>query len=59
MRKPRGAYRHTVETSIYLTPTATSRGIGMELYSALVGVMAETDVHRLIAGISLPNAASR
>lgn len=56
--KPRSAYRFTVETSIYLHPDQARRGLGFELYQALVGELAERGLHCLIGGISLPNAAS-
>jgi len=34
--RPRSAYRYTVEDSIYLAPTATGRGIGARLLSAVI-----------------------
>lgn len=56
--RPKAAYRTSVETSIYLTQETKSRGIGMQLYSALFNALAEEDVHRAYAGITLPNEAS-
>ena len=35
-----------------------SQGIGTQLYSALFNALAEEDVHRAYAGITLPNEAS-
>jgi phosphinothricin acetyltransferase len=52
------AYDTTVETSVYLAPPACGRGIGAQLYAALFASLAGADVHRLVAGITLPNAAS-
>jgi len=34
--RPRSAYRHTVEDSIYVDPQATGKGIGTQLLSALI-----------------------
>ncbi len=52
------AYDTTVETSIYCAPEATGRGIGTLLYRALFVALAGEDIHRLVAGITLPNNAS-
>jgi phosphinothricin acetyltransferase len=56
--KPKPAYLPTVETTIYLVPNATGRGIGKRLYAALLGRLATEDVHRAFAGIVVPNTAS-
>lgn len=56
--KLRQAYKHSVEVSIYVRNQAKQKGIGSELYQRLFGELAETDVHALMAGISLPNEAS-
>lgn len=56
--KVRAAYRHSVETTIYLEPTRTGMGIGRFLYEALIGVLREKPIHTIIGGIALPNAAS-
>ncbi len=56
--RPRRAYDTTIETSVYLAPDATGKGIGRQLYSALFAALEEEDVHRAIAGITLPNDAS-
>ncbi|MFC1674224.1 GNAT family N-acetyltransferase [Pseudomonadota bacterium] len=34
--RPRSAYRHTVEDSIYVDPATTGKGIGTKLLSALI-----------------------
>jgi phosphinothricin acetyltransferase len=34
--RPRSAYRFTVEDSVYLDPTATGRGIGRQLLTAII-----------------------
>ncbi|MEH6372944.1 N-acetyltransferase family protein [Streptomyces sp. KLMMK] len=52
------AYETSVETSIYLGPGHTGRGLGGLLYRTLFEVLAGEDVHRAYAGITQPNAAS-
>jgi phosphinothricin acetyltransferase len=52
------AYDTSVETSIYLAPGATGRGLGRALYERLFAALDGADVHRAIAGITLPNEAS-
>lgn len=56
--KTRAAYRHSVESSIYLAPEATGRGIGSELYRALIAAVRERGMHCVIGGAALPNPAS-
>jgi large subunit ribosomal protein L9 len=38
--------------------TATGRGLGRALYDALLALLDEAGVHRCVAGIAVPNAAS-
>ena len=47
-----------METSIYLVPAATGKGVGRALYAALFDSLAGEDLHRAYALISLPNEAS-
>ena len=54
----RAAYRHAVESSVYLPPVATGRGIGRQLYQALVAELRARGLHTVIAGVAQPNAAS-
>jgi len=56
--KSRSAYRFTVESTIYLAERATGRGLGVELYRALLDELARVGVHAVLGGISLPNPAS-
>jgi phosphinothricin acetyltransferase len=56
--KLRQAYKHSVEISIYVRNQAKQKGIGSELYQRLLEELSETDIHALMAGISLPNEAS-
>jgi phosphinothricin acetyltransferase len=52
------AYRSTVETSVYVDPSAVGRGLGRALYDDLLTRCDEAGVHRCVAGIALPNDAS-
>lgn len=56
--RERFAYRWTAETSVYIHPQATGRGLGRALYTALHGMLRLMNYRRAVAGIALPNAAS-
>jgi L-amino acid N-acyltransferase YncA len=56
--KVRAAYRNSVESSIYLAPGVTGRGIGKQLYIALIAKLREKGLHCVIGGAALPNPAS-
>ncbi|HEU4663214.1 MAG TPA: arsinothricin resistance N-acetyltransferase ArsN1 family B [Dokdonella sp.] len=56
--KARSAYRHTVESTIYLAPDCIGRGLGLPLYRALLDALRACGTHAVIGGIALPNAAS-
>lgn len=56
--KLRQAYAYSAEVSIYVKNDAKQRGIGTKIYEKLFGELAQTNVHALVAGISLPNDAS-
>jgi phosphinothricin acetyltransferase len=56
--RPKAAYETSVETTIYLAREATGRGVGTKLYTALFAALAEDDLHRAYAGVTLLNTAS-
>lgn len=56
--KARSAYRHSVETTIYLSPDATGEGIGTALYQSLCARLRPLNIHCAIGVIALPNPAS-
>jgi phosphinothricin acetyltransferase len=49
--RPRAAYRHTVEDSIYVAPDATGRGCGRALLEALIERCAGLGLRQMIAVI--------
>ncbi|MGW4405372.1 N-acetyltransferase family protein [Nonomuraea sp. NPDC004702] len=50
--RPKPAYRHSLEVSIYLAPGATGRGLGRLLLSELIRRASATDARSLIAVIA-------
>ncbi len=54
----RAAYRHSVETTVYLTRTACGQGLGKLLYERLLAALGDSGKRAVIGGIALPNAAS-
>nr|WP_241429298.1 GNAT family N-acetyltransferase [Agrococcus sp. ARC_14] len=50
--KQRAAYRHTVESSVYLGPAAGGRGLGRALMEALITEIRERGVREVIAVIA-------
>jgi phosphinothricin acetyltransferase len=56
--RPKGGYRYTRETTIYLAPTAQGRGVGRRLYDDLLARLASDGMHLALAAVALPNPAS-
>jgi phosphinothricin acetyltransferase len=56
--RERAAYRHSVEASIYLDPSAVGKGRGSALLAALLAELRTRTVHCVMGGASLPNEAS-
>ena len=54
----RAAYRHSVETTVYLAPLFQRQGIGRRLYVELIEKLRALGIHRVMGGIALPNAGS-
>ena len=57
--RDRPAYDRTAETSIYLRHDAGGRGLGRALYAALLDELTTRGFHLAVAGMTLPNPASR
>jgi len=47
--RPRAAYRHTVENTVYVAPTAARRGVGRTLLAALIEDCAARGFRQMIA----------
>ncbi|MCU1339744.1 MAG: pat [Bryobacterales bacterium] len=56
--RSKAAYETTVETSVACRPDRIGQGLGTLLYRALFDAIADQDIHRIVAGIAQPNAAS-
>jgi L-amino acid N-acyltransferase YncA len=56
--KTRSAYRFSVESTVYVAPGQTGRGLGTALYRELLDELRKQGVHSVVGGIALPNAAS-
>ncbi len=54
----RDAYRHAVETTVYVRMTRTGRGLGSRLYRALIEDLIARGYHCAVARIALPNDTS-
>lgn len=54
----RHAYRFSVESTVYLAPEFSGKGIGTALYTALLGRLSDGGYHLVIGGIALPNTGS-
>ena len=54
----RSAYRRSVESTVYLAPGATGRGLGSALYGELIARLRARSFHTVIGGIALPDGAS-
>ncbi|GGZ12303.1 GNAT family N-acetyltransferase [Streptomyces poonensis] len=50
--RPKPAYRHTAEDTIYLAPGHTGRGLGTALLNVLLTESAAAGIHRMIAVIA-------
>jgi len=57
--KARGAYRYSVESTVYLKHGTTGQGLGTKLYDRLLSDLRSRGMHSVIGGIALPNAASQ
>jgi phosphinothricin acetyltransferase len=54
----RAAYRWTVESTIYVDPSAHRRGVGDALYAELLNRLRQQGFHSAVAVIALPNDPS-
>lgn len=56
--RARAAYRHTVESTIYLDEAVQGQGFGKRLYSALIASARAKGYREIVGVIALPNPAS-
>jgi phosphinothricin acetyltransferase len=56
--RPKAAYVRSVTTSVYCDPAAVGRGVGTRLYGELLDAIRGRGIHRILTGITLPNAPS-
>ncbi len=56
--KSRCAYKHSVESTVYLKNGASGKGIGSILYQELIDQLKVKKYHAAIGGIALPNEDS-
>ena len=56
--RPRSAYRHTVENSIYVDPAITRRGVGRKLLAALIAQCTAMGMRQMVAVIGDSQNAS-
>ena len=54
----RAAYRHSVNTTVYVAPEAQRTGVGRALYFELLTQLKRRGFHAAFAGIALPNPGS-
>jgi L-amino acid N-acyltransferase YncA len=56
--RPRPAYRRTREASVYVAPGAMGVGLGTRLYSGLLDLLRQDDIHLVVAVVAQRNPAS-
>jgi phosphinothricin acetyltransferase len=54
----RPAYRHSVESTVYVDAARVGQGVGRALYAALLDELRQRGLHLVIGGIALPNEGS-
>jgi len=54
----RPAYRHSVESTVYVDAARVGQGVGRALYAALLDELRRRGLHLVIGGIALPNDGS-
>jgi phosphinothricin acetyltransferase len=56
--RPKQAYDPSVESTVYIHKDEHGCGIGKALYTALFDAVEGEDIHRVYAGVTMPNPAS-
>jgi phosphinothricin acetyltransferase len=53
-----GAYKYSVESSVYVTAASRGRGVGKLLLAPLIDAAVDRELHTIVAGIDTGNEAS-
>lgn len=56
--RPKPAYKHTVESTVYVKHDVLGKQIGSKLYTELLTQLKEQNYHIVLGGLTLPNDAS-
>ena len=56
--RPKPAYKHTVESTVYVKNGAHGKQIGTKLYGKLLDLLKEEGYHMVLGGLTLPNEVS-
>ncbi|MFD1162452.1 MULTISPECIES: GNAT family N-acetyltransferase [Hwangdonia] len=56
--RPKPAYNHTVESTVYVKHGAHGKKIGTKLYTELLRLLKQENYHVVLGGLTLPNEAS-
>ncbi|MDA9069379.1 GNAT family N-acetyltransferase [Algibacter sp.] len=56
--RPRAAYNYVAESTVYVKHTAHGKQIGSKLYTELIRLLKETDLHTVLGVLTIPNEAS-
>ena len=58
IHRSKPAYQTSIETTVYVDPSAARHGVGRALYARLFAALSGQGIHKAFAGIAQPNAAS-
>ena len=56
--RPKPAYKHTVESTVYVKHGVLGKQIGTKLYTELLPQLKQQNYHIVLGGLTLPNDAS-
>ncbi len=56
--RPKPAYNHTVESTVYVKHGEHGKQIGSKLYAELLSLLKQENYHVVLGGLTLPNEAS-
>ncbi len=56
--RPKPAYKHTVESTVYVKHGEHGKQIGSKLYTELLSLLKKENYHVVLGGLTLPNEAS-